>query len=146
MIKRVLYLVPVLFIFLSACDKNQNNDNLHVTCPAGPLLNGPWDLNAFWNSPGAGELTWFPATQSVSISFNGNNVFSSTRDKQDHYYTTLSTYNQVTDTIIKLYKQGSTDTAAYILKINRDTLYLYNMGCIEGCAEKYARPNVNVIQ
>ena len=146
MIKRVLYLVPALFILLSACDKNNNNDNLHVTCPAGPLLNGPWELNAYWNSPGSGELTWFPATEKVSISFSDNNVFSSTRDSLNRYYTKIVTYNEVTDTIFRLYKLGAADTSTYRLKLRRDTLYMYNAGCIEGCAEKYARPVVNVIQ
>jgi hypothetical protein len=143
--KQLFYILPVLFIALSACKKNEK-DNLHVVCPAGPSLGGPWELNAYWNSPGAGDLTWFPATEKVTIRFDGSNLFSSTKTNQDRFYADIKTYNQVTDTIIKLYKQGGTDTAAYILKFNRDTLYLYNLGCIEGCAEKYARPTGDVVQ
>lgn len=138
--KRIFYLLPALFFIISACEKDKNKDSLFVTCPEASLLEGQWDLNAYWNSPGVGDLSWTPATGKTSIHFTANGLFSGTEKREDHYYTTIITNDQVIDTIVKLYKQGSTDTSAYFMKLNRDTLCLYFIGCNEGCAEKYARP------
>src|SRR3954463_8161137 len=144
--KHIFYLLPVLFLSIIACDNKKNTDDLHTVCPASAILQGPWKLNAYWNSPGSGDLTWYPATQQVSISFGGNNIFSSSRDKFDRYYTTEVKYDNVTDTILKLYKKGTTDTSSYVMKINRDTLVMFYIGCFEGCAEQYARPDLSLIQ
>ena len=138
--KRILYLLPVLFLLLSACKKEQNNAEI-VICVWPGTWKGPWELNAYWNSPGAGQVSWSPATEKVTINFGADITFSSTKGDQDHYIISTNTK----ETILKLYKQGNTDTSSFILKLEMDTLYLYNQACIEGCAEKYVRPT-NAIQ
>ncbi|SFE05679.1 hypothetical protein SAMN05518672_104304 [Chitinophaga sp. CF118] len=145
--KRVLYLLPVALMLLFACTKNKNkgqDPNITICpCPVNPLsLEGPWQLSASWNSPGAGPVIWRPATENETISFTTSGLFSSNKKDYDHFTIIPSNNFEYPDTILKLYKQGGKDTSSFIVKVNTDTLYLYYIGCIEGCASKYARPKL----
>jgi hypothetical protein len=139
--KRVLYLLPVLCLLMSACQKEQDKKPEIVVCLGTPLWTGPWQLYAYWYSPGAGPVSWTPATEKATIQFEPDFLFSSTKGNQDRYLVA----SRGTETLLKLYKQGNTDTSVFIINIDRDTLYLHNIGCIEGCAEKYIRPTQNSV-
>jgi hypothetical protein len=125
--KRILYIFPILCLILFACKK----DDKHT--PAGEL-EGMWRLYQYWYSPGAGPVVWAPATENKTVFFNTDLVFHSNVINGDHYLLTPGT-----DTLLKIYKQGTTDTAYYFVKVTPDTLVLHFLGCIEGCSEKYIR-------
>jgi hypothetical protein len=124
-----------------ACDKEQK-ENLFVTCPEGPSWTGDWKLSAYWASPGAGPVSWSPATEEVSVNFTTDNIFSSTKDNKNRYIIKSG----LSETILTLYRQGSTDSSYFALKFYGDTLILNNLGCIEGCGEKYVRPATGHVQ
>lgn len=132
--KRLLLLLPALLLIMSACEK-EKKENLTVTCPAAFTWMGDWQLSSYWNSPGAGPVVWSPATEKTTISFNNNSTFSSSKTNWDRF----RIYGTAAGNAVAFYKQGSTDTAYFEIQFSPDTLTLFNLGCIEGCAEKYVR-------
>lgn len=136
--KRILYLLPVLLMLMSACKKENKAPEITI-CPVAYTWDGEWQLYANRFSIGGPLLSWTPVTANVRINIQPDNLFSTTNGNQDRYLIEP----RGTETILKVYKEGNTDTVAYFVKIVRDTLYLSNMGCIEGCSEKYVRPGTH---
>jgi hypothetical protein len=138
MMKRLLYVLPVIFMLISACDKKET-ESLKVTCPAPSQLEGKWELLATWNSPGAGDIVWMPAQGKDSITFSNDLHFSSSKNDLDRYYITLLNDADTSYPVLKLYKNGNKDTSSYVVAFKADTLDLHFIGCYEGCAERYVR-------
>ncbi|SEW25995.1 hypothetical protein SAMN05428988_3706 [Chitinophaga sp. YR573] len=127
--KCTLY-IPILCLILFACKKDEKH-----TPTSTEALQGMWRLYQYWNSPGAGPVVWTPATENKTIYFSPDLSFHSYTTNQDHYLFTPGTDTS----LLKIYKQGTTDTSSYFVKVTPDTLVLNFLGCIEGCSEKYIR-------
>ncbi|SEW25989.1 hypothetical protein SAMN05428988_3705 [Chitinophaga sp. YR573] len=139
--KRVLYILPALFLIVFACKKDQETKPNHRLPATDSSLMGAWKLSSYAQSSG-GPVIWQPATADIRYAFYSANVFQSYGDsgKFDHYMiTTGISTTAALDTILKIYQHDKADTAYYYLKITTDTLYLNNIGCIEGCGSKFIR-------
>lgn len=142
--KRILY-IPILCLILFACKKDEKH-----TPTSAEALQGMWRLYKYWNSPGTDSVVWTPATENKTIYFSPDLRFNSNVINGDHYLLTpgicepcitLDYYIPIpgTDILLKIYKQGTTDTTTYLGRVTPDTLILSLQGCIEGCSEKYIR-------
>jgi hypothetical protein len=144
--KRVLYILPVLFLIVFACKKDQDhNTKPNPRLPAtDSSLMGAWKLSSYTQSSG-GPVVWQPATSDIRYAFYSANVFHSYGDsgKFDHYIITTGTSTTAAlDTILKIYQQDKADTAYHYLRITADTLYLNSIGCVEGCGSKFIRSSI----
>lgn len=141
--KRVLYLLPVIFLAILACRKDHEKPGPHIFLPVSyASLAGKWELKAYYYSMGAEPTGWLPATQSASIAFLSDSIMVGADQSESRYtliYVTSQDSLHTNDTILKRYNNGRTDAITYSVRISTDTLYLYNGECIEGCGEKYIK-------
>lgn len=135
---KLLYcLLPVLLLTVIACKK----DNTKPLPAAFSSLEGKWQLHATYASIGGGGTDWKDVIEQIFVTFKSNGAYNHNLTDTRNRFILISDYMQTGESLLKLYKQGSsdTDTASYFMKLTQDTLILNYIGCIEGCGEKYVR-------
>lgn len=137
---QVLVMATAMALTVIACKKD---NNLPVGDVPGDLL-GSWVAVSYFESDG-GPGGWSPATDNNQLSFSGNGTLSSSKFQFNAYRVDAvpsGGINPDTSVVVKLYKKGSgeQDTARYAIKtLTRDSLEMWYIQCIEGCATRFVR-------
>lgn len=145
--KRVLYLLPLVLLVFSGCFKDKQEPEIiidpftyvpgiRIPATAGNLVSS-WNIYETYASIGTGEINWMrDSTSKTSIQFYQDFRYVSNKN----YKNTYKIDAFAIDTILTVYKKGTTDSSRYLIRaLYTDSLILGTFDCIEGCGEKYIR-------
>ena len=132
--KNVFPFITLLSILLISCSKN--NTSAHLLNPDNSIV-GEWNATEYFISPGdAGK--WYPIKDNTSIKIQQDSTYQQINNGKEEKGI-LGITTKWNAKAIYLRKNGSSDSLFYFLSVRKDTMELWGVGCIEGCATRFIK-------